>query len=223
MFENKNSMKWKDHEDELRKFICEENKSYEELGRIYGVSGAAVKKAALRLGIELTPRRSINPSETFDYRPAKKGACLNCGKEIILYKSHTGKYCSIQCQHEYKYKTYISNWKSGKIDGLTNGYSISKIIRRYLLEQADYKCERCGWCETNESHPTPPLQIHHIDGDCLNNKEENLIVLCPNCHALTDNYGSKNKNGLKDRTKYFKKDIDAYNKKLTDFLLQKSR
>ena len=32
--------------------------------------------------------------------------------------------------------------------------------------------------------------MHHIDGDCTNNKMENLQLLCPNCHSLTSNFGS---------------------------------
>ena len=29
----------------------------------------------------------------------------------------------------------------------------------------------------------------------MNNKEENLQVLCPNCHSLTETYKSHNKEG----------------------------
>jgi len=44
------------------------------------------------------------------------------------------------------------------------------------------------------------LQIHHIDGNYLNSSEENLILLCPSCHSLTETYGSKNKgHGRKNR------------------------
>jgi predicted HNH restriction endonuclease len=46
-----------------------------------------------------------------------------------------------------------------------------------------------------------PLQIHHIDGDATNNKEENLQLLCPNCHTLTENYGSLNKNATRVDTR----------------------
>ncbi len=28
----------------------------------------------------------------------------------------------------------------------------------------------------------------------FNNSEDNLQLLCPNCHALTENFGSRNKN-----------------------------
>jgi len=35
--------------------------------------------------------------------------------------------------------------------------------------------------------------VHHKDGDRTNNEYENLTLLCPNCHALTDTYRGKNK------------------------------
>ena len=41
-------------------------------------------------------------------------------------------------------------------------------------------------------HPIP-LELHHIDGNNQNNNLTNLTLLCPNCHAMTDNYRGKNK------------------------------
>lgn len=35
------------------------------------------------------------------------------------------------------------------------------------------------------------LELDHIDGDCLNNRLENLRWLCPNCHSQTDTYKNK--------------------------------
>ena len=52
---------------ELSKLILEQNKSYEAIGRIYGVSGNAIKKAAKSLGISLSPRRKINENENFSH------------------------------------------------------------------------------------------------------------------------------------------------------------
>ena len=37
-----------------------------------------------------------------------------------------------------------------------------------------------------------PTNLHHINGDRFDNRIDNLKILCPNCHALTPNYGSKN-------------------------------
>lgn len=56
--------------------------------------------------------------------------------------------------------------------------------------------------EVNKFTGKVPLKIHHKDGNYLNNAEENLMLLCPNCHSLTETYKSHNKNGRKDRKKY---------------------
>ena len=65
------------------------------------------------------------------------------------------------------------------------------------------KCEKCGWGEMNEYSNTVPLEIHHKDGDCTNNLIENLELLCPNCHSLTENFGSLNK----ESKRFFRKKI----------------
>lgn len=49
----------------LKTLIFDKNLSYESIGRTYGVTGNAIKKAAKRLGIQLKPRRRINPCEVF--------------------------------------------------------------------------------------------------------------------------------------------------------------
>lgn len=166
-----------------------------------------LKKAAKRLGIVLPKRREINPGEHFNRGTGKKDICVNCGKEFVLYKSTSKKFCCHQCQHEYQHKEYIERWKNGEESGLVGVYCISKHIRRYLFEKHGYKCEECGWGKVNKHTNRVPLQIHHIDGDCTNNKEENLQLLCPNCHSLTENFGSRNKNATSGRTKYFKKNL----------------
>lgn len=47
----------------LNKWINEENLSYEEIGRKYGVTGNAIKKAAKRIGITLLPRKDLKNSK----------------------------------------------------------------------------------------------------------------------------------------------------------------
>ena len=42
-----------------------------------------------------------------------------------------------------------------------------------------------------------------MDGNYLNNLESNLILLCPNCHSLTQTYkGANRNNGRAQRKKY---------------------
>ena len=132
--------------------------------------------------------------------PKNDKTCAFCGKKL---KNKQHKFCSNKCQQKAKLKHYIEKWKTGKENGLKGEYGISNYIRKYLLEKCKYKCEKCGWGEKNIYTNNIPLQIHHIDGDYTNNKEENLQVLCPNCHSLTETYGSHNKNGRKGRKKYY--------------------
>jgi len=126
--------------------------------------------------------------------------CLFCGKKLI---NHQTKYCCLSCQNQYQQQQYINNWKNGKENGLKGEYQLSNYIRKYLLEKANYKCSKCGWSKINPYTQKIPLEIHHKDGDYTNNCEENLEVLCPNCHSLTENYKNANKNGRLGREKYY--------------------
>ena len=51
----------------------------------------------------------------------------------------------------------------------------------------------CWNCKLSEWMGKPiPLELNHINGDRENNKESNLEVICPNCHAQTPTYKVKN-------------------------------
>ena len=131
---------------------------------------------------------------------SKESYCLNCGQIVASGR----QFCSTSCLQEYTYKTYINDWKQGLENGLKGKYEVSNYIRRYLFEKYNSSCQICGWNKINSFTGKVPLQIHHIDGDCTNNKEENLQLLCPNCHSLTENYGSRNKNATRidERKRY---------------------
>ena len=125
--------------------------------------------------------------------------CLYCSKPL----NDNRKYCNNKCQADAKYRNYISDWKKGKVSGLKGKYQISNYIRKYLLIKFDNKCSRCGWSEYNPYTNVIPLEIEHLDGNYLNNNEDNLILLCPNCHSLTSTYKGANRGfGRKGRQKY---------------------
>ena len=68
---------------------------------------------------------------------------------------------------------------------------------RYNLKQRllaaglkESRCEHCGlesWRGQRLS-----LALHHVNGDRLDNRLENLRLLCPNCHSQTANFAGRN-------------------------------
>jgi len=185
--------------EELEKYIFEDCLSYDAIGLKYGVGGAAIRKAAKKLGIELPQRRKINESETFNKNKIQTHKCLNCNKEIPI----KNKYCDNTCQLEYQSKVYIETWKNGDVTGIVGikWKQLSGYIRNYLFKKYNNKCYKCGWGETNTHTQSIPLEIHHLDGDSQNNSEENLVLICPNCHSLTEGYRGANKgNGTRNIT-----------------------
>lgn len=130
-----------------------------------------------------------------------KKYCLYCDKELI--KRSQTKYCNASCQATHYYDLYIERWKQGLETGSKSTYCVSNHVQRYIREKYDNKCARCGWCEVNKTSGRIPLELEHIDGIYHHNQEENLILLCPNCHSLTPTYKGANKGkGRSFRKKY---------------------
>ena len=99
----------------------------------------------------------------------------------ISYKGNMGR------------KGYITSpFKKAASYYLHKGSTISshKLKVRLLNEEIKQRiCERCGnnkWLDE-----TIPLELHHINGDRFDNRMSNLQLLCPNCHALTNNYSGR--------------------------------
>lgn len=137
-----------------------------------------------------------------DKKPKTSRFCKMCGNLLF---THQPKFCSCKCNSEYKHRIYIEEWKAGRNDGSkSGGANVSYHIRGYLFEKYGNKCSRCGWNTPNPFTGKVILEIEHIDGNSTNNKEENLDLICPNCHSLTSTYKALNKgNANKDRLKYY--------------------
>lgn len=144
-------------------------------------------------------RVDINKRKRSEYHNRKNNKCLNCGNIT------TNKYCDSKCQHELKYKEYIKEWKNGLNEGVRGEGQISRYIVKYLFDKHNNKCSKCGWSEINTHTGRVPLEVEHIDGDSSNNSPDNLTLLCPNCHSLTETYKGANRgNGRYYRRERYK-------------------
>ena len=130
--------------------------------------------------------------------------CIVCGTR----EKDIDKYCSNRCQSIDRYNIYIKNWKS-QVSSSVRTKNISRHIKRYLAEKYKEKCSICGWNEKNSTTNKVPLEVDHISGNSEDNREENLRLICPNCHSLSPNFRNLNRgNGrIWRKDKYLKVQI----------------
>lgn len=118
----------------------------------------------------------------YNYTHPRQDLCLNC--DAVLPRSVPSKprkYCgNNKCQHEHARKVAIENGIAGQT-----------AVKSHLKKKYDNKCQQCNTGEWQGKSLN--LHIHHIDGDAYNNDLSNVMLLCPNCHSQTDNYGVQNK------------------------------
>ena len=147
--------------------------------------------------IEVCRKANIVPT-TGNYDTLKKVIKNNC-IDVSHFKRNGGTTTKKKDLSEY----------------LTKGAKVSSFkLKNRLLKEGikEAKCENPE-CGLSEWHGQPiPLELHHINGDNTDNRLENLQILCPNCHALTDNYSGKNqklnirKKEIKEKRRHLSED-----------------
>lgn len=75
--------------------------------------------------------------------------------------------------------------KKDALEYCYNGSVINSHRLREKLIRDGYKEKRCEKCKLIEWQGQEiPLELHHSDGNHMNNEFKNLKILCPNCHTI---------------------------------------
>ncbi len=79
------------------------------------------------------------------------------------------------------------------VELLARGPRRNRYHLKQRLIEAGLKNRRCELCGLSEWRGQPiSLELHHVNGDALDNRLESLQILCPNCHSQTENFGRRN-------------------------------
>src|SRR5712692_6942983 len=93
-----------------------------------------------------------------------RAQCLcGCGREVA---SPAGRFFSNKCQQDFEYLEYIEEWKAGFKSGDRGGVgTVSRHIKRYLVEKYCNRCSNCGWAMSHTLTGNVPLELDHVNGD----------------------------------------------------------
>jgi len=124
--------------------------------------------------------------ECWSKRKTKKRVkyiCLVCGKDIYALKRKAGgrKYCSTKCKIDALAEMKRKRFENKRIWGEWKNWRTAKEWYLTIYK----KCQICGYEKIKEI-----LEMHHKDRNRYNNKKDNLILLCPNCHS-EEHYNKK--------------------------------
>jgi hypothetical protein len=133
--------------------------------------------------------------------PRAQNFCEICSAPVA---KRNQRFCSHKCQGVFLQRRRIELFRTDQINPvhtLEMG-RVPRWIKPWWVQQYGECCALCGWCVRHPRTGKVPLEWDHVDGDCSNNRHSNLRLLCPNCHALTDNHGILNYGNSRRRRKW---------------------
>jgi len=142
--------------------------------------------------IKIAVKESISIAEVL-----KKLKLKAAGGNYLTFQNWVKKY-NIDTSH-FLGRGYLKNkthkYKFRKLEDILvyGRCEPSNRLKKRLIQEGykEFKCEKCFLSSWNDQDIS--LELHHKDGDRWNNQLSNLEILCPNCHAQTDNYRTKKK------------------------------
>jgi 5-methylcytosine-specific restriction endonuclease McrA len=167
--------------------LLDENLSQREVAERLGVGKSTVAFHARRLDVPLDMRFA----RRYDWKAIRAAYETGLSRRECMRKFGF----SVDAWHKaVKRGAIVLRPKAMPIDDLlVVGRKTSRHhLKNRLLGEGlkENRCEECG-IATWRGKPLS-VQFHHINGDGSDNRLENIIFLCPNCHSQTDTYGGRN-------------------------------
>jgi len=163
-----------------------EGLSYKAISRRLGVSKATVAYHSRRLGIPADDRCA----RRYDWDEIQ--AAVDSGLSVRECSERFGFAQATWTQAVKRGAVSPREWIT-PIDKLlvagrrrSRGHVKARLIREGLKES---HCDICGIAEWRGKPLS--LELHHVNGDGADNRLENLLLLCGNCHSQTDNWGGR--------------------------------
>jgi len=116
--------------------------------------------------------------------------CSYCHKTIFknlsqIKLNNDKVFCDFKCMGLYRQNSYRGINNPAWIDGTSGIYppEFNDSLKEQIRKRDNYTCQNCGM--TEEEHLIVVgnnLEVHHIDYDKQNCKEDNLITACKQCN-----------------------------------------
>jgi len=177
---------------ETRRLVAElreQGFSYSQIAEKIGARKSTVAYHARRLGIPA----NYSFAKRYDW--------------IEIQEAYNSGLTMGQCQERFSFSS--SSWSQAVVRGdivprprakalellLVQGDSRNGRgnLKKRLIEGGvkEDRCEACGI--THWRGRKLSIQIHHKNGDGTDNRLQNLVFLCPNCHSQTDTFSGRNR------------------------------